>query len=59
MSLWLGHRTAWRRVQAAVGILNAYTMVNNLDQGYLLAAAISAFCVLVTASWRLPPSGDA
>lgn len=59
MSLWLGHRTAWLRLQFGVGVWNAWSMVNAIDAGSWTSSTISAACVLVTALWRLPPADDA
>jgi uncharacterized membrane protein YoaK (UPF0700 family) len=55
IDLWTGRRRLWVRLQFCVGVLNAFALLNNIDQGALMGAAISALCVFVTARWRLPP----
>lgn len=56
---WLGMtRTGWQRLQALVGVVNAWNLVNALSERAWGNALICAATLLVTACWRLPPKGD-
>lgn len=53
--VWLGMgRKGWMRLQALLGILNAYLMVSHFGNGDYLRAAFSGAFILVTATWALP-----
>lgn len=53
--IWLGMgRRGIVRLQWTIGILNAYTMVNGIADERYISATVSAVCLLVTTTWRLP-----
>jgi hypothetical protein len=52
--LWTGHRTGWVRFQFFIGVVNAFMMFINFDDGKLGWATLSAYGVYVTAKWALP-----
>jgi hypothetical protein len=54
---WLGMgRTGWLCAQWSNGVFNAFWALYSFAQERYVVGLLSALCVLVTATWRLPPA---